>query len=476
VPFRNPHKKEQNNMMTHTIHSLTSPEIVERYLAYFRAHDHTELPGSPLAVPGNTTSFIIAGMQPLLPYLRGQLTPPSVRLTALQRCLRTYDADAVGTNNKNNTSFHMLGNWSIGDYGKRAAIEMALDLLLNVFGLAQSQLWVTVFAGDAEMGIPLDDVAIQEWQRVGIPSERIVPLGSEDNLWTMGGPGPCGPCSEIFVDRGENPDCISPLCQPGCSCERFLEVWNLVFMEYERLPEGPLVPLPWHNVDTGMGLERLAAVLQSAESVFEIDMFVPALTRLAEIEASNPMQQSEQFRRARRMIVDHTRAVLLAGLAGVVPGRDGRGSVVRRLVRRAARQGRVLGITRPFLSELLLPLVQGHGSLLTYEERQQVPALMQLLMDEERLFERVLTTGLRELAHLRPGSDGLVSGEDIFKLQAEKGFPADLAGEILAEQNMLVDWSDYERALEEHRRVSRVSASRHFHASDSHGKMAVPLD
>jgi alanyl-tRNA synthetase len=463
-------------MTTDTMHSLTSPEIVEHYLSYFRAHEHSELPGSPLAVPGNTTSFIIAGMQPLLPYLRGQSTPPSARLTALQRCLRTYDADAVGLNNKNNTSFHMLGNWSIGDYGKREAIEMALDLLLNIFALAQSQLWVTVFAGDSTLGIPLDEVAIQEWQRVGIPSERIVPLGSEDNLWTMGGPGPCGPCSEIFVDLGENPHCTAPLCQPGCPCERFLEIWNLVFMEYERLPEGPLASLPWHNVDTGMGLERMAVVLQGAESVFEIDMFVPVLLRLAEIEASNQALQTAQSLRARRMIVDHTRAVLLAGLAGVVPGRDGRSSVVRRLVRRAARQGRVLGITRPFLSELLLPLVQGHGTLLTHEERRQVPALMQILMDEEKLFERVLTTGLRELVHLRPGSDGLIPGRDLFRLQAEKGFPADLAGEILAEQNMNVDWPDYEHALEEHRRVSRVSAERHFHLSDSHERIGMPLD
>src|ERR1019366_7464629 len=204
-------------MTANTMQPLSSPEIVERYLAYFRMRSHIELPGSPLAVPGNTTSFIIAGMQPLLPYLRGLATPPSSRLTALQRCLRTYDVDTVGTNSKNNTAFHMLGNWSIGAYGKHEAIEMALDLLLNGFGLDQAQLWVTVFAGDTELGIPLDEVTIQEWQRVGIPAERIVPLGIEDNLWTMGGPGPCGPCSEIFVERGKNFACTAPICQPGCS-------------------------------------------------------------------------------------------------------------------------------------------------------------------------------------------------------------------------------------------------------------------
>ena len=179
--------------------------------------------------------------------------------------------------------------------------------------------------------------------------------------------------------------------------------------------------------------------------------------------------------RARRIIVDHTRAVLLAGLAGVFPGRDGRSSVVRRLIRRAARQGRVLGITRPFLSELLLPLVQGHGTLLTLEEQRQVPSLMQLLMQEEKLFERVLTTGLRELSHLKPGPDGNVSGRELFRLQAEKGFPADQAGEVLAERNLLVDWSEYEHAAEEHRRISRVSAEKHFHQSNQ-DVISLPLD
>lgn len=462
-------------MTDNTMQPLSSPEIVERYLSFFRARDHRELPGSPLAIPGNTTSFIIAGMQPLLPYLKGQSTLPSLRLTSLQRCLRTYDIDAVGTNDKNNTAFHMLGNWSIGDYGKREAIEMALDLLLNVFALDPSRLWVTVFAGDSELGIPLDEVAIREWQRVGLPPERIVPLGMEDNFWTMGGPGPCGPCSEIFVEREKNFACTASSCQPGCPCGRFLEVWNLVFMEYERPFEGSLVALPWQNVDTGMGVERMATVLQGAESVFSIDMFQPALERLAEIELLRPESQSDLVRRARRIIVDHTRAVLFAGLAGVSAERDGRGSVVRRLIRRAARQGRILGITRPFLSELLLPLVQGHGSLLTVEEQGQVSALMQSLVQEEKLFERVLTIGLRELARFKPGSDGKVAGREIFRLQAEKGFPADLAGEILAERSVQVDWSDYRRASEEHRRISRVSAEKHFYRN-GYEDAPLPLD
>jgi len=452
-------------MTTNNTRFLSSFEIVERYLAFFRSHDHTELPGNPLVVPGNSTSFVIAGMQPLLLYLRGLLKPPSPRLTALQRCLRTDDADAVGTNIRKNTSFHMLGNWSIGDYGKREAIEMALDLLLNVFNLDQSKLWVTVFAGDPELGLPADEVAVQEWLRMGIPREHIVPLGSDDNLWTMGGPGPCGPCSEIYVDLGLNLDPHPSECRPGDSCERFLEIWNLVFMEYERPTSGPLVPLPQRNIDTGMGLERMALVLQNAESVFSIDLFLPALARLSEFASSGVAGGKSMEIRARRVIVDHMRAVLLAGLAGVMPGRDGSSSVVRRLVRRASRQGRVLGINKPFLSELLTPLAQGHGSLLTAEEHEHIPALTRVISDEEKLFERVLTTGLRYLSQLEPDEHGVISGELLFKLHAEKGFPTDLATEVLAERSLQVDWPGYEYAEEKHRKVSRLSAEKHFHKS-----------
>jgi alanyl-tRNA synthetase len=399
-------------------------------------------------------------MQPLLPYLRGLAMPPSPRLTCLQRCLRTDDIDAVGTSGCKNTSFHMLGNWSIGDYGRREAITMTLEFLLEHLELDMSMLWVTVFAGDPELCILPDEAAIEEWVRAGVPRERIVPLGVEDNLWDMGGGiGPCGPCSEIFVDRGTASGCGSSTCRPGCSCERYLEIWNLVFMEFERLSNGALVSLPRRNVDTGMGLERVASVLQGAESSFSIDLFLPASERLAALQGRGE-QATEQ--RARRIILDHLRTVLLAGFAGVEPGRDGRGSVVRRLIRRAARQGRLLGIQGPFLGELLEPLATGHGPLLTGEEHAFISVLKERITHEEALFARVLTTGLRYLEQIEPDEQHVVSGEQLFRLHAEKGFPADLAAEILSERGIIVDWSYYERSREEHRRVSRVSAEKHF--------------
>jgi alanyl-tRNA synthetase len=447
-------------MNTYGIQYVSSREIVNRYLSFFRERGHHEMPGSPLALPGNSTSFVIAGMQPLLPYLRGQTTPPSSRLTCLQRCLRTDDIEAVGTSGRKNTSFHMLGNWSIGDYGRREAIAMAFEFLLEHLGLDLSTLWVTVFTGDPELCMLPDEAAIEEWVRVGMPRERIVPLGVEDNLWEMGGGvGPCGPCSEIFVDRGPEFGCGSPTCRPGCSCDRYLEIWNLVFMEFERLSNGALVSLPRRNVDTGMGLERVASVLQGVESSFSIDLFLPANERLTELQGRG--EQTTE-RRARRIILDHLRAVLLAGFVGVRPGRDGRGSVVRRLIRRAARQGRLLDIQGPFLGELVEPLATGHGALFTVEEHALIPTLKESVTHEEMLFARVLTTGLRYLEQIEPDEQNVISGEQLFRLHAEKGFPADLAAEILSERGITVDWSRYERSKEEHRRVSRVSAEKHF--------------
>jgi alanyl-tRNA synthetase len=456
------HSIEHTHGMQRT-RSWSSAEIVGQYLAYFRAQGHHEIAGSPLVLPGIGTSFVVAGMQPLMPYLRGQLPPPAPRLTGWQRCLRTDDADLVGTNGRKNSCFHMLGNWSIGDYGRREAIGYALDLLLGGFGADPACLWMTIFAGDEALGLPADEQAVAEWLRAGIAAERIVPLGADDNLWSTGGPGPCGPCTEIYVDRGVERGCGRPDCRPGCACERFLEIWNLVFIEYEQEQGGRFTPLPLRSVDTGMGLERIAAVLQGVETVFDTDLFQSATHRLHELAGTGGSGAPNSERtRARRMIVDHTRAALLAGLTGVEPGRDGRGSVLRRIIRRAARQGRVLELGGPFLGELVGPLAEAHGPLLTSAERERVPSVARILTDEERRFSRVLTAGLRELAHVEPSTDGLVPGERLFTLHAERGFPSDLAAEILAERGLRVDWTGYERAAQVHQQISRVSAERRF--------------
>ncbi len=454
---------------THSLHSgptVSSPrssvEIAERYLAFFRARDHLEILGAPLVLEESTTSFVIAGMQPLLPYLRGTLPPPAPRLTDIQRSLRTDDADAVGTNGRKLTSFHMLGNWSIGDYGRREAIALALALL-DELGFDRTRLWVTTFGGDKTQGLNPDAKAVEEWRRAGLPEERIVPLGTEDNFWSTGGPGPCGPCTELFMDRGESAGCGDPQCRPGCACERFLEVWNLVFIEFERHDDGSYTSLPLRSVDTGMGLERMAAVLQGVLTVYETDLFMPAWRRLATLAPIGVAGGGAAELRARRVIVDHVRAALFASLAGVQPDRGGRGSVLRQLIRRAARQGRVLGLDQPFLGALAEPLVEAHGALLTPQERERASSLAELLTEEERRFARVLTVGLRALASVEPGDDGLVPGEELFVLHAERGFPADLAAEILTERGLRVDWSSYERANEAHRDVSRVSVERRFH-------------
>ncbi len=448
-------------------HVWSSARIAETYLAFFEQHGHLRLAGHPLAAPENSTSFIIAGMQPLMPYLRGSEPPPAPRLAALQRCLRTDDVEMVGSNDRKMSAFQMLGNWSIGDYGRREAVELAVELL-SIFGIDWQRLWITTFGGDPSLNLPPDEDIVAEWLRAGIPGERIVPLGAEDNFWTTGGPGPCGRDTELFIDRGEAFGCGRQECRPGCDCNRFLEFWNLVFIEFEQHPDGSITPLPLRSVDTGMGLERMALLLQGAPSAFHIDLFLPAQQRLHSLlpnehdshdghghDGQPSAMLPAQREQSQRMIVDHMRAALFVGAEGTEPGRDGRGSVLRRLIRRAATRGRLLGITRPFLSELLMPLAQAHGALLSEEEQQRVPLLEEMVRQEEQRFQRTLTAGLRMLDSITPGERGVVPGELLFQLHAERGFPADLAAEILAQRGLQVEWPSFERATQAHREVSR---------------------
>jgi alanyl-tRNA synthetase len=444
-------------------YQISSERITETYLSFFAQHGHQRIAGVPLAIPETTTSFIIAGMQPLLPYFRGARVPPAPRLTGWQRCLRTDDVEVVGSNVCKMSTFHMLGNWSIGDYGRREAISLAVDLLAEL-GIDREDLWVTTFAGDTELGLPPDEETRLEWLRVGVPDQRLVALGAEDNFWTTGGPGPCGRDSELFIDRGREYGCGKATCRPGCDCERFLEFWNLVFIEFEQHADGTITSLPFMSVDTGMGLERIAMVLQHAPSVFETDLFTPALVQLdllittaeAPLQSGRGPGQIKSSQQARRMIVDHMRSALLLLLEGVVPLHDGRGSVLRRLIRRAATRGQLLGISRPFLSRLLVPLADAHGGLITEAERQHIPDVVEIVRAEEQRFAGVLRAGLRVLDRATLDKNAMVPGEWLFQFQAERGFPADLAAEVLGEQGIQIEWPSFYAADSRHREVSRV--------------------
>src|SRR4051794_26181294 len=326
----------------------TAQEIRETYLSFFRERDHTQLPSGSLVPSAYDPSVLLttAGMQPLRPYLMGLEEPPSPRLTSCQKCFRTTDIEEVGLTARHLTFFEMLGNFSIGDYFKQQAVEFAWDFSLNGFGFDPEKIWVTIFEGDEALGLGPDEEAIEAWLSVGVPRERIVPLSREDNFWQAGATGPCGPCSELYLDRGLEFGGADEL--PGSDGERFLEYWNLVFMQYDQEPEGVLTPLPNKNIDTGLGLNRLASILQGTQSVFETDQIRPLITLGEELSGR---RYGDEFPtdRAMRILADHTRGMSFLIADGVVPSNEERGYVLRRLMRRAILQGRRIGIEPGFL-------------------------------------------------------------------------------------------------------------------------------
>lgn len=445
----------------------TSETIVSTYLHFFAERGHMELPGSSLIAPDSSTYFTVAGMQPLLPYLLTRQTPPSSRLSSFQRCLRTVDIDETGQTGRKLTCFHMLGNWSVGGgYGKREAIQMAIELL-TLLGVDFQRLWITTFGGDSALNLLSDEYTASEWLRHGFPPGRVLSLGMEDNFWDLGRylPGPCGPCTEIFFDWGPEHGCGKPTCRPGCSCERFLEIWNLVFIEYNRSSEGELTRLPFFSIDTGLGLERIGTVLQGVSSAFDTDLFRPAGEMLDALDREQREISPELELRSRRVILDHTRAAFFACLEGVLPGQENRNSVVRRLIRRAARQGQLLGFRSPFLFRLIDPFLQAHTSMLTPEQQEQAVHCREIIAHEEKQFMRTLTIGLKVIEDLKPDERGVIAGEAIFHLYSDRGFPSDLAAEILSERGLTIDWSGYDQALSQHRRISSLSREKQFRSS-----------
>ncbi len=438
---------------------MTSDEIRSTFLEFFAQRDHLKVPSAPL-IPAEldpSALFTVAGMHPLKPYFLGSEKPPHPRATSCQKTFRTADIEIIGTTTRHLTLFEMLGNFSFGDYFKREASRFAWELSEQGFGFDQEQIWITVFGGDEQLGLDADEEAIDAWLELGVPRERIVECPRSENFWQMGPTGPCGPCSELYLDRGLDHGSESDL--PGGDNERFLEYWNLVFMEMNLHQDGSLTPLPAKNIDTGLGLNRLASIIQKKPSVFETDQFWP-LIELGEELSGRGYDDSEQDHLAMRVLADHGRAMSFLIADGVVPSNEDRGYVLRRIIRRAILRGRhQLGLEPGFLNRYATVVTELMGS--EYPElHQQREAVAMWLSSEEESFGRTLEQGTRMLdeliARARENQAEGISAEDAFLLHDTYGFPFDLTLELVTEEGLGVDEAGFEGLMEEQRVRSRA--------------------
>jgi alanyl-tRNA synthetase len=441
---------------------VKAAEIRETFLSFFEQRDHRRMPSGSLVPSVDDPSVLLttAGMQPLKPYFLGEQEPPHVRLTSCQKVFRTVDIENVGITARHLTFFEMLGNFSFGDYFKQGAVEYANELSTTGFGFKPEQIWVTVFAGDEELGLGPDDEAIESWRSVGVPDSRIVLLGREDNFWQAGPTGPCGPCSELYLDRGLDFGGENDL--PGDDTERFLEFWNLVFMQYDLHEDGSLTDLPKQNIDTGLGLDRLAAILQDVPSVYETDHFRP-LIELGEELSGRTYGQDEATTRALRILADHGRGMTFLVSDGVVPSNEERGYVLRRIMRRAIQQGRLLGIEGHFLPRLCERVIEVMGA--AYPELNDGrDTILKWAAAEEENFGRTLVQGQRLLedviASAKKDETSWVSAEDAFKLHDTYGFPYELTKELLAEEGLAVDDEGFAELMESARATARAGGRR----------------
>jgi alanyl-tRNA synthetase len=437
---------------------MTSDEIRRAFLDFFVERDHKRLPSASLIPAEHDPSalFTVAGMHPLKPYFQGRERPPHPRVTTCQKTFRTADIEIIGTTTRHLTFFEMLGNFSFGDYFKREAVRFAWELSLEGFGFREEDIWITVFAGDEELGLGPDEEAIEAWLEVGVPRERIVECPRSENFWQAGPTGPCGPCSELYLDRGVELGKADDL--PGGDNERFLEYWNLVFMELEQEPEGVLTPLPAKNIDTGLGLNRMAAILQDKPSVFETDQFAP-LIELGEELSGRRYGTELETDRALRILADHGRAMTFLVADGVVPSNEDRGYVLRRIMRRAIQQGRMLELAPGFLARYADRVTELMGA--EYRElAEQQDAVHKWLDSEEESFGRTLEHGMRLLDELierarAEGAEG-IAAEDAFRLHDTYGFPIDLTLELVSEHGMGVDQEGFEALMSEQRERARA--------------------
>jgi alanyl-tRNA synthetase len=436
---------------------MRSDEIRETYLSFFEEREHLRVPSASLVPPPEDTSTLltIAGMQPFKPYLSGDQKPPAPRVCDVQRCFRTPDIAEVGNTRRHLTFFEMLGNWSFGDYFKREASEWAWELSVEGFGFEPERIWATVFAGDETLGLGPDEEAVQIWRDIGVPDERIVYLPRKENFWQAGPTGPCGPCSELYIDRG--PEFGGEDLRPGDDTDRYLEYWNLVFMTYELHSDGSLTDLPQRNIDTGLGLERMAMIQQGVDSVFDTDGFAP-LIGLAEELSGLEYGSDERVTRAMRIVADHSRGAVNLISDGVVPSNEERGYVLRRVMRRAIQQGRTLGLEAPWFGRFAERVIELMGAAYPHLETER-DTIMRWTGDEEESFGRTLDRGTellnRLIADAKDANTSWIDAEDAFRLHDTYGFPYDLTKELLGEQGLSVDDEGFESLMEQQRDRAR---------------------
>jgi alanyl-tRNA synthetase len=444
---------------------MKAAELREMYLAFFKNKGHAVISGSSL-FPENdpTVLFTTAGMHPLVPYLLGEPHPAGKRLCDCQKCIRTGDIDEVG-DPSHLTFFEMLGNWSLGDYFKEEAIAWSFEFLTSksYLGFDPGLLHVTVFEGNE--AAPRDDASAAIWQKLGIPASRIFALPMKDNWWGPAGQtGPCGPDTEMFIDTGKA--ACGPHCRPGCSCGKFFEIWNDVFMQYQKTADGDYVPLAQNNVDTGMGVERTIAMLQGRQTVFETELFEPLLGILETMSGRHADQDAATVR-AFRVIADHLRSsvFILGDAKTITPGNLGQGYVLRRLIRRAVRYARQLELPEGFTTPLATSVIDSYQTIYPELQTHRHHVLTELAAEEER-FEKTLSRGTAELnkilEQLLQHRQTTLSGRVAFRLFDTYGFPVEFTEEICAEQGLRVDREGFELAFDKHREVSRQGAERSF--------------
>jgi alanyl-tRNA synthetase len=432
----------------------TTAELREGFQRFYEERGHLRVPSHQLIPPADdpSTLFIVAGMQQFKPFFLGLREPPAGRVVSVQKVLRAggkdTDLEDVGRTDRHCSFFEMLGNFSFGDYFKDGAVELAWEFVVDEMNLDPDRLWTTVHEGDPGLGLGEDAVAIAAWERAGIPPERIVRLG-KDNFWQAAETGPCGPCSEIFYDRGEQHGCGREDCRPGCECDRYMEFYNLVFMQYDLKPDRTLEPLPAENVDTGLGVERGSCVIQGVGSVFDTDGFRLIMDWVAS-ESGVAYGESPLATKAHRVLADHGRAMSFLIADGVTPSNEGRGYICRRIIRRAVQYGQRIGLDRVYRLGDVVVRQMGEAYPELTEHAAEIERVVRL---EEERFRETLARGMKELDELA-GSDA-ISGEDAFTLAATFGFPIELTIELAEERGQPVDVDRFRELMEEHREVSR---------------------